>query len=389
MKEIQELKGKLSGKKVLLRVDYNVPIKDGVVGDIERIQTSLKTINFLVQEGASVVLCSHLGRPEGKKDLKFSLSQVLDTVKQQIGKGISFIEDCVGEKRDKIVTELKNGEIILLENVRFYTEEEANDEEFAKKLAFGCDYYINDAFSASHRKHASIVGVTEYIEGYAGFALQKEVENLSNLLNDPQRPFVVISGGAKISDKIGILNNLLSKVDTILIGGGMANTFLAAKGLEIGKSLIEKDFIEEAGKILEEAKEKDVQIILPFDVMVCKEIGKTDRGEIKNITEILLDDIIVDIGPKTMQFFEDEIMKAKTVFWNGPLGVTEYSQFASGTIKVGESLAESRSFSVIGGGDTISALPKEIKDDFSFVSMAGGASLEFLEGKSLPGIEVL
>jgi len=389
VKEIQELKGKLSGKKVLLRVDYNVPIKDGVVGDIERIQTSLKTINFLVQEGASVVLCSHLGRPEGKKDLKFSLSQVLDTVKQQIGKGISFIEDCVGEKRDKIVAELKNSEIVLLENVRFYTEEEANDKEFAKKLAFGCDYYINDAFSASHRKHASIVGVTEYIEGYAGFALQKEVENLSNLLNDPQRPFVVISGGAKISDKIGILNNLLSKVDTILIGGGMANTFLAAEGLEIGKSLIEKDFIEEAGKILEEAKEKDVQIILPFDVIACKVIGKTDKGEIKNITEILLDDIIVDIGPKTMQLFEDEILKAKTVFWNGPLGITEYSQFAFGTIKVGESLVESRSFSVIGGGDTISALPKEIKDDFSFVSMAGGASLEFLEGKSLPGIEVL
>ena len=380
----------LAGKKVLVRVDYNVPIKKGKVANNERVIASLETINYLVEKGAAVVLCSHLGRPEGQKNLEFSLKPLVKELEQLIKIKVNFVDDCVGIAKDKAVIGLGSGQVLLLENVRFYPEEENNDALFAQKLARGCDIYINDAFSSSHRAHASVVGVSEYIPSYAGFCMEKEIVNLSKLLNEPAKPFVFISGGAKISDKIGILENLLGKVDVMLIGGGMANTFLCGQQAEVGCSLYEEDFIKKSQEILAIGQEKGVKIILPIDAVITREITEKAHGLNVPIDEVGELDIIADIGVDTISLFEKEIAKAGTIFWNGPLGVAEFPEFANGTVSIGKAIARNESvFSVIGGGDTIAAISEEVKDHYNFVSMAGGASMEFLEGKELPGIMVL
>jgi phosphoglycerate kinase len=381
MRRIQDI-ADLAGKKVLLRVDYNVPMKDGKVMDTERIVASLETIHYLVRQGAIVVICSHLGRPTTEHDPDLSLAPVAEELEKLNKQIVHFVKDCVGSDRDNAVAAANSGEIILLENLRFHKEEEACDSLFAQRLARGCDYYVNDAFSASHRAHASIVGVTEYLPAYAGFLLERELVNLSKLLVDPKRPFVFISGGAKVSDKVKVLENLVEKVDMMLIGGGMANTFLCSQRHEVGCSLYEEDFVKTA-------QSKGVRILLPQDVVVTKAIVENSRGRVVPVTDVEDMDIIADIGPETIATFEREIKKAGTIFWNGPVGVAEFPAFAKGTLAIGKAVAEAEAFSVIGGGDTIAALPTSLKDKYSFVSMAGGASMEFLEGKELPGIKVL
>lgn len=388
MKRIQDLEN-LAGKKVLVRVDYNVPLKDGKVEDNERIIASLETINFLLERGAAIVLTAHLGRPKGEINLEYSLKPVVKDLEKLINKSVQFIDNCIGDKRDKAVMEAKSGDVILTENVRFYDDEERNDELFAQKLAHRCDIYINDAFSSSHRAHASVVGVSKYLPAYAGFQLQKEVDNLSRLLINAEKPFVFISGGAKVSDKLNMLGNLLDKVDTMLIGGGMANTFLCSQRVEVGCSVYEEEFVKKSQEVLMDARVKGVKVVLPKDVVITKSVADNARGVTVPVAEIGELDIIVDLGAGSVADFEREIATAKTIFWNGPLGIAEYPNFAKSTIAIGRAITRSGAFSVIGGGDTIAALPEEIKDKFNFVSMAGGASMEFLEGKSLPGIEIL
>ena len=377
MRRIQDITD-LAGKRVLVRVDYNVPMKDERVTDNERILASLETVNYLTEHDAIVVLCSHLGKPGGVVLPELSLAPVAKELERLNKKVIQFVSDCVGQERDNTVSKAKNGDIILLENLRFHSEEEANDSLFAQKLARGCDLYVNDAFSASHRAHASIVAVTECLEAYAGFEFQREVDNLSKLLTTPTKPFVFISGGDKVSDKINMLLNLVDKVDVMLIGGGMANTFLSAKHLEVGCSLYEEEFLKSARDINLAAQAKGVRIILPCDVVVTKAIVENARGHVVPVTEIEDMDIIADLGPQSTEIFEKEIKKAGTVFWNGPLGVAEFPAFAKATLAIGKAIAESEAYSVIGGGDTIAALPEEMKKKYSFVSMAGGASMEFL-----------
>ena len=388
MRRIQDVTD-LANKKVLVRVDYNIPLENGKIEDTERIIASLETINYLLEHEAIVILMSHLGRPNGQKNLDYSLKIVKKELDKLIKKNVQFVPDCIGDSRDNVVSKAKNGDVILLENVRFYQEEETNDTLFAQKLARGCDLYVNDAFSSSHRAHASVVGVAKHLTAYAGLALQKEVDHLSRLLKAPERPFVFISGGAKISDKLGILDNMLSKIDTLLIGGGMANTFLCSQSIEIGCSLYEDDCLKSATNILNDAKSKGVKVILPKDVVATKTVSENARGLIIPVDEVGDLDIIADLGPATIAAFEHEIVSAKTIFWNGSLGITEYPNFAKSTNAIGKAIAHSKAFSVIGGGDTIAALPDEIKDKITFVSMAGGASMEFLEGKELPGISIL
>jgi phosphoglycerate kinase len=388
MRRIQDIKD-LRDKKVLVRVDYNVPLKDGLVSNNERIVASLETIEYLLEAGAAVVLMSHLGRPDGEIKPEFSLSQVKKELDKLSNKSVQFVGDCIGEDRDNAVSKAKNGDIILLENTRFYADEEAGDSLFAQKLARFCDYYVNDAFSASHRAHASVSGVAEYLPAYAGFSLQKEVDHLGKLLNNPKKPFVLVSGGAKISDKIKILNNLVNKVDVILIGGGMANTFLCSQRKEVGCSLFEEEYVKTAGELLLNARVEGTKILLPTDVVVTKAISENARGRKVSIDEVDELDIIADLGPDTIDKFITEIKTAGTIFWNGPLGVSEVPAFAKSTLEVGNAIAKSGAFSVIGGGDTIAALPEDLQKKFSFVSMAGGASMEFLEGKELPGIKIL
>jgi len=388
MNKIQDITD-LAGKRVLVRVDYNVPMKDGKVTDNERILASLETITYLTRAGAIVILCSHLGRPKGEVVSEFSLEPAARELERLYKKFVQFASDCVGQERDNAVTEANNGEVVLLENLRFHTEEEANDSLFSQKLARGCDYYVNDAFSASHRAHASIVAVAEILPAYAGFSLEREVHSLGKLLDKPAKPFVFISGGAKTSDKLNILANLEDSVDTILVGGGMANTFLASQKHEVGCSLYEEDFVRAAGDAMLSARSKGVKVVLPTDVVVTKAIIENARGNNVVLAEVDEMDIIADIGAETVANFEKEIAKAGTIFWNGPLGVAEFPAFAKATLAIGKAVAESPAYTVIGGGDTIAAIPAKIKDKYDFVSMAGGASMEFLEGKELPGLAVL
>lgn len=389
MKRIQDIKD-LEGKKVLVRVDYNVPVKNGKVTNTERIEASFDTLHYLTSKGASVVLISHLGRPDGKLNNDFSLLPVAEALEKLNTNFVQFVPDCIGEKRNKAIEKVMPGEIILLENLRFYSEEEKNDKGFTKELAKDCDYYVNDAFSASHRAHASIVGVADILPSFAGFALQDEVDNLSKLLTEPRRPFIFIGGGAKITDKIPIIKNLLKSVDVMLIGGGMANTFLCARDYQIGCSLSEPDSIPVARETMEMAEANGVAFLLPEDVVVTKKIEENPKSKEIDIEEVESDDIIADIGGNTILEYADIIRDAGTVFWNGPLGIAEYADFARSTLEIGKVVAECKScFSVIGGGDTIASLPNELKEKFDFVSMAGGASMEFLEGKVLPGILAL
>lgn len=375
-------------KNVLVRVDFNIPLKNGQIASTERIETSLETIKYLLKNEAAVILCSHLGRPEGKKNLEFSLKTVAEKLSDLLNQKVKFIDDCIGEKRNQEIRNLKVGDVALLENLRFYSEEEKNDPNFAQKLALECDLFVNDAFSASHRAHASIVGIPQFLPSCAGFGLIEEVKNLLSLRDNPKRPFVMISGGAKISDKIDILKGVLEKIDVLLIGGGMANTFLAAEGYEVGKSLFEPNLLSVAEEISREAEDKGVELILPDDVVVAKSVSEDAATLVKTIDEVEKNDIIVDIGPKTVSRWAEPLRFAATIFWNGPVGINEYREFAKGTSALAKIISDSGAHSVIGGGDTLSAV-SGLDLKFSYVSTGGGATLELVSGKDLPGLEVL
>ena len=384
----------LKGKTVLMRVDFNVPFKNGVISDDNRIVQALKSIRFVIDAGAKLILTSHLGRPADAPDPEFSLKPVADHLATLVDVPVHFAKDCIGPERDKVVVAAKPGEIVLLENVRFHKEEKKNDSEFAKKLSAGADLFVNDAFGSSHRAHASVSGVTEYLQpSVSGFLLEKEIRYLEGSVNSPDRPFVAILGGAKVSDKIGVIENLLSKVDSIIVGGGMTYTFYKAKGLPIGNSLVEEDKVGLAKELLEKAEKAGVNFMLPFDSVVANDFN--NEAEHKVVEEDGIEDgwMALDIGPQSSIAFGNLIKQARTVVWNGPMGVFEMSNFADGTFEVAKALAkatEDGATTIIGGGDSASAIKKAgLEDQVSHVSTGGGASLEYLEGKVLPGVAAL
>ncbi len=379
----------VTGKKVLVRCDFNVPLdkETGKITDNRRIRAAIPTIEYLIDHNAKVILCSHLGRPKGEFNLKYSLKPVAEELSKLLGKEVKLAKDVIGEDAEKLTSEIKEGEVVLLENVRFHKEEEENDPEFAKKLASFAEIYVNDAFGTAHRAHASTAGVADYLPAVSGFLIEKELEFLGNALDNPERPFVAILGGAKVSDKIGVIENLLDKVDTLIIGGGMAYTFYKAQGHSIGTSICEEDKIDLANDILNKAKEKNVEILLPIDNHVSAEYSNEAEDKYIDSVEIPEGFMGLDIGPKTIELFKNAIKNAKTVVWNGPLGVTEFSKFEEGTKAIAEALAETEAVTVIGGGDSAAAVEKfGLADKMTHISTGGGASLEFLEGKVLPGI---
>ncbi len=380
----------VKGKRVLIRVDFNVPVKDGKVTDNTRIKAALPTIEYLLNEGAKLIVVSHFGRPKGKKSEEFSMKPIRAEFEKLLGKKVKLAGDVIGPEVEKEAENLKEGEVLLLENARFYPEEEKNDAEFAKKLASLADIYVNDAFGTAHRAHATTEGVSHYLPSYAGFLIEKEVKYMAPLLENPEHPFVAIIGGSKVSSKITVLESLLNTCDVICIGGGMAYTFLKVLGHKIGKSLYEEDYIETAKNFLESAKKKGVKVILPVDHIGAKEF-KEDAERICIDGVDIPDDVMgMDIGPKTVELINDELKSAKSVVWNGPMGVFEFSSFSKGTEDVAKALADSSAISVVGGGDSVAAINKfGLADKISHVSTGGGASLEFLEGKTLPGIKAL
>jgi len=380
----------LKGKHVLMRVDFNVPIKDKKVTDDIRIRAALPTINFVLDKGSSLVLISHLGRPKGKVVEDLRMDPVAKRLGELLSKKVVKLDDCVGDMVKTEVEKMKPGNIILLENVRFHKEEEANDENFAKELASLGDVFINDAFGTAHRAHSSTVGIARFLPAAAGLLMEKEIEVLSKILTKPESPFITILGGAKVSDKIGVIGNLLDKCESILIGGGMAYTFLKAKGIPVGDSLVEEEKINETKNIMERAPEKGCKIYLPLDHLVAQEVREGVEIEIVGEDKISPDFRALDIGPETVKLFGKVINEAQTIFWNGPMGVFEMKDFAWGTEEIARILASSKATTVVGGGDTIAALERVgLKDKMSYISTGGGASLEFMEGKSLPGIEAL
>jgi phosphoglycerate kinase len=386
----------LKGRKVLMRVDFNVPLsKEGDITDDTRVRSSLPSIDYIAEQGASCVLMSHLGRPKGKKDKAYSLRPVADLLGDLVKHPVRFIGDCVGPEVEKSVAALRPGEILLLENIRFYPNEEANDPEFAKQLSKYGDLYANDAFGTAHRAHASTVGVTQYFnDRVAGFLMEREIEALEGLLVDPVRPFVAVMGGAKVSGKLELIKNLLKRVDCILIGGGMAFTFFKAVGLEIGKSLVDDALVPLCREVMDEAgRGEGKRIFLPVDCVVAKEISAAAESKLVSTGDIPEDWAGVDIGDKTIELFGQKLAGAKTVFWNGPMGVFEMPKFAAGTKKIARIMAEitkKGTNTVIGGGDSVAALNQlGLADRISHVSTGGGASLELLEGKKLPGVEAL
>ena len=381
----------VAGKKVLVRVDFNVPLAEGRVSDDTRIKAHLPTLTALRDAGAKIALVSHLGRPKGTVNLKYTLEPVGEELAKLTGWPVRFVPDCIGEKVDEAVADWKDGEVLLLENVRFYPEEEKNDMEFAKKLVKDFDVFVMDAFSAAHRAHASTRAAAELIPSFSGKLIDREITMLSAARDEPKKPFVLILGGAKVSDKIAVVENMLKKADTILIGGGMAFTFLKAQGLEIGKSLCETEKLDFAAKMLEEAKALGVKILLPVDAVVAPEFKADAPAKTVKSDAIPQDEMGLDIGPETAELFTKEILAAKTVLWNGPMGVFEMPAFAKGTEAVAKALAgatEKGALTVVGGGDSAAAIALfKMEDKVSHVSTGGGASLEFFEGKSLPGIE--
>lgn len=384
----------LAQKTLVMRVDFNVPLDGSVITDDNRIVQALPSITYAVEKGAKVVLLSHLGRPKGEPDPEFSLKPVFDYLKDALKTDVFFGEDCVGEQAQKAVNEADYGDVVLMENVRFHAGEKKNDPDFAKQLAELGDLFVNDAFGSSHRAHASVKGITEFLQpAAAGYLLEKEIKYLEGSVNDPQRPFTAVLGGAKVSDKIGVIENLLNKVDDIIVGGGMTYTFFKAMGLPIGNSLLEEDKVELAGELIKKAKEKGITLHLPVDSVVGKEFDA--NTEHKTVARDGIEDgwMAMDIGPSTVDTFSEVIKKSKTVIWNGPMGVFEFENFARGTFAVAQALVdatESGATTIIGGGDSASAIKKAgLSEKVTHVSTGGGASLEYLEGKELPGISSL
>lgn len=380
----------VQGKKVFVRVDFNVPMKDGVITNDTRVRATLPTLNYLLDQGAAVILGSHLGRPKGQRVPEFTLAPVAVRLGELLGREVKLAPDCVGEEVSKMAAELKGGEVLLLENLRYHKEEEKNDPEFAKALASLADVAVNDAFGVSHRAHASVEGITKFIPAVAGYLMEKEIKFVGQAVADPVRPFVAIIGGAKVSDKIGVIDNLLTKVDTLIIGGGMANTFVAAQGYSVGKSLLEEDKLDLARQLIAKAKETGVNLLLPTDMVVADRFAPDADHKNVAIDEIPADWMALDIGADTAKAYAASLADAKTVVWNGPMGVFEMDAFAHGTTAVAKAVAASDATSVVGGGDSISALQKTgLSDQITHISTGGGASLEFLEGKVLPGIAAL
>jgi phosphoglycerate kinase len=390
IKYIDELD--ITEKRVFIRLDLNVPLdEDGNIADDTRIRAALPTVKYAIEKEARVILASHLGRPNGERNPKYSLRPVAARLAELLKTDIIFPEDCIGDAVRKLVTDLKSGDVVLLENLRFHKEETENDPNFAEKLAAFCDVYINDAFGTAHRAHASTVGITKYVSVKgAGFLMKKEVECLNLVVHNFERPFVAIIGGAKVSDKLGVIENLLSEVDTLIVGGGMAYTFLKAKGKEIGSSLFEPDLVHSANKIIERAATRGVKLLLPVDHVVGKECREGVTPIYTEDANVPADMLGLDIGKKTLKEFSDELSAAKTIFWNGPMGVCEIKPFQEGTFGLAEAVAQSGAMSVVGGGDSVAAIKKSgVAEKISHICTGGGARLEFLEGKKLPGIAAL
>ncbi|MBI2874442.1 MAG: phosphoglycerate kinase [Firmicutes bacterium] len=389
--EIRTLKEiPVSGKRVFVRVDFNVPLAEGRVADDTRIVASLPTIRFLLDGGARVILASHLGRPKGKRTLEFSLAPAAARLEILLGRRVRLAPDCIGPEAEDAIAKAASGEVVMLENLRFHPEEEANDEQFAKALASLADMYINDAFGAAHRAHASTAGITRHLPSAAGLLLEKEVTFLGKALTNPERPFVAVLGGAKVSDKIGVIENLFGRMDSLLIGGGMANTFLAARGFRMGKSLVETEKIPLASKLLERSERERVPLHLPGDFVITPEIRAGSPFRLAPASGIPEDWLAADIGPATAEVFAEVIRDAGTVLWNGPMGVFELDPFAGGTIAVARAMAECRGTTILGGGDSAAAAHKAgVAERLTHISTGGGASLEFLEGRELPGVAAL
>jgi phosphoglycerate kinase len=379
----------VNGKRVLARCDFNVPLKDGEITNDKRIVAALPTIKYLMEHGAKVILCSHLGRPKGEYKPEFSLAPVAKRLSEYLGVEVKLAEDpeVVGANAKAMASELKDGEVMLLENVRYRAEETKNEENFSKELASLADVFVNDAFGTAHRAHCSTTGVASYLPAVCGYLIQKEIKFMGGALANPKRPLVAILGGAKVSDKIGVIENLIDKCDTIIVGGGMAYTFMRYFGHNIGDSLLEADWVEKAGEMMKTAEDKGVKFLIPVDNKVGKEYDENTESKIVSSDDIPDGWMGLDIGPETQKLFADAIKGAGTVIWNGPMGVSEWENFASGTISIAKAVADSGAISIIGGGDSVAAVTKlGFADKMSHISTGGGASLEFLEGKDLPGI---
>jgi len=379
----------VSNKKVLVRVDFNVPVdsRTGVITDDSRIRAALPTINYLIERNARVILISHLGRPRGKVVENLKLTHIAQRLSQILGHQVGVAVDCIGPEVEKSVDALRSGDVLLLENLRFHSDEETGSADFARDLARLGDVFVNDAFGTSHRAHASIAGIANFLPAVAGLLLEKEVDNLGGLLKDPEHPFTSLFGGAKVSDKVNLLKNIMHKVDYLLIGGGMVATFLKAKGYEVGKSLIEENSLDTAAELMEEAGRNRTRLVLPTDVVVADAIDIKSRGSVVPVDRIPPDKMIADIGPETLKAFGDYLKKSRTIFWNGPAGVEEIPQFAVATLRLAETLAGLKATTIIGGGSTAEVVhAMGLADKVTFVSTGGGASIKFLGGEALPGV---